>query len=289
MSQTKILVCCHTNDIFKSDDQFMPIHVGKELSDKELNIQADNTGDNISDKNKSYCELTGLYWAWKNLPKVDYIGLCHYRRYFDFSSKFSIQDAKNIPTGQFNNTNISNIDAAKILKNCDIILAKPKSYPYNLRIDYSVSHLSKDFFVLADVINDLYPDYSGTFVEMMEHNNELNHYNMFLSRYEVFDQYCNWLFTILAEVEKRINITEYNTFQKRIFGYMSERLLLVYVRKNNLKVHYYPIVFFNDSIPNNSNTLYLLKKIVKNITFTFSRRKIKENKSEFYISQKHLL
>ena len=88
-TDTKILVCCHTNDIYKSDEQYFPIHVGKEISDKIINIQGDNTGDNISEKNKSFCELTGMYWAWKNLPKSDYIGLCHYRRYFDFTSKFS--------------------------------------------------------------------------------------------------------------------------------------------------------------------------------------------------------
>ena len=81
-TDTKILVCCHTNDIYKSDEQYFPIHVGKEISDKTIDIQGDNTGDNISDKNKSFCELTGMYWAWKNLKNVDYVGLCHYRRYF---------------------------------------------------------------------------------------------------------------------------------------------------------------------------------------------------------------
>lgn len=63
----------------------MPIHVGKVLHpDVDLGIQRDDTGDNISLKNSSYCELTGMYWAWKNLRGVDVIGLCHYRRYFDF-------------------------------------------------------------------------------------------------------------------------------------------------------------------------------------------------------------
>ena len=86
MSIVKILVCCHKPDYFKSDDVYMPIHVGKAISKYELGIQDDVTGDNISKENPSCCELTGMYWAWKNLKNVDVIGLCHYRRYFDFNN-----------------------------------------------------------------------------------------------------------------------------------------------------------------------------------------------------------
>ena len=81
----KILVCCHKRDVMATEEPYMPIHVGKALHpDVDLGIQGDDTGDNISLKNSSYCELTGMYWAWKNLKGVDVIGLCHYRRYFDF-------------------------------------------------------------------------------------------------------------------------------------------------------------------------------------------------------------
>ena len=81
----KIIVCCHKKDIFKESDIYKPIHVGKAISNIELGIQGDDTDENISSKNASYCELTGMYWAWKNLKNTDYIGLCHYRRYFDFN------------------------------------------------------------------------------------------------------------------------------------------------------------------------------------------------------------
>ena len=83
-TRVKILVACHKADpnIIKNDIYF-PIQVGKSLnSELDLGFQCDDTGDNISDKNGSYCELTALYWAWKNIKNVDYIGLCHYRRYF---------------------------------------------------------------------------------------------------------------------------------------------------------------------------------------------------------------
>lgn len=285
---TKILVCCHKKDIWKSDDVYMPIHVGKAISNTELNIQGDDTGDNISTKNKSYCELTGLYWAWKNLEKVDYIGLCHYRRYFNFSSKFSLGDAKTVPLKNFTNLNIGFANSQKLLKNCDIVLASPKSYPYNLRTDYCLSHLSTDFFTLVDVINNLYPDYSAALVDVMENSNRLNHYNMFLTKYEIFNSYCNWLFPILSECEKRIDISNYNVFQKRIFGYMAERLLIVYVKKNNLKVEYYPITFINDNTDKYNSLYYILKKRYNDFLFFLSKRKVSVRKAEFYNRAKSL-
>ena len=76
----KILVATHKKYWMPKDDIYFPIHVGRE-GKADLGYIGDNTGDNISAKNANYCELTGLYWAWKNL-KCDYIGLCHYRRYF---------------------------------------------------------------------------------------------------------------------------------------------------------------------------------------------------------------
>ena len=80
----KILVAAHKADPnIRQDEVYMPIHVGKSLHPElDLGFQGDNTGDNISEKNGSYCELTALYWAWKNLKDVEIIGLAHYRRYF---------------------------------------------------------------------------------------------------------------------------------------------------------------------------------------------------------------
>ena len=73
MSKLKILVATHQKDILFNDDIYMPIQVGKSLSNTDFGIQGDNTGDNISAKNPYYCELTSLYWAWKNLQDFDYI------------------------------------------------------------------------------------------------------------------------------------------------------------------------------------------------------------------------
>ena len=87
---------------------YLPIQVGKAISNTDLGVQGDNTGDNISEKNQSYCELTGIYWAWKNLKNVDYIGLCHYRRYFDFHKQGNmIAHSTIIPSKNFAKLDLS--------------------------------------------------------------------------------------------------------------------------------------------------------------------------------------
>ena len=74
------------------DSVYMPIHVGRE-GKADIGYTGDHTGDNISSKNANYCELTGLYWAWKNLD-ADYIGLVHYRRYFTRKEVHSVEAKK---------------------------------------------------------------------------------------------------------------------------------------------------------------------------------------------------
>ena len=80
MKDIKIIIATHKQHFMPSDDMYLPLHVGKS-GKEELGYQGDDTGDNISAKNPNFCELTGLYWAWKNLPNY-YLGLIHYRRFF---------------------------------------------------------------------------------------------------------------------------------------------------------------------------------------------------------------
>ena len=87
-NKMKILVCTHKPGFVLQDDIYTPIQVGKALSNVDLGFLGDDKGDNISVKNKEFCELTAMYWAWKNLKNLDVIGLCHYRRYFDLNASF---------------------------------------------------------------------------------------------------------------------------------------------------------------------------------------------------------
>lgn len=242
-SNVKLLVCVHKAGTFLNDGHYMPIQVGKVLSTVNLNIPGDDTGENISRKNSNYCELTALFWAWKNLEKKDYIGLCHYRRYFDFTpwrfrEKY-VMRAEQLGKGQ------QLPDLKKMFKKYDIILPVPMVFRKNLREHYELCHIGKDMEELRKVIGELTPDYLNAFDAVMDKNNKLSGYNMFLTGWKNFDSYCEWLFPVLFELEKRIDIPN-DPYQARIFGFLGERLLNVYCYRHRLRIKYYPIVMIDD-------------------------------------------
>ena len=276
MSEIKILVAAHKRSLFPQNEIFLPIQVGRQISPEKLNIQGDDEGENISQKNPNYCELTALYWAWKNL-KADYIGLCHYRRYFNFKTKYFRQGNKIIT--KFNDIEgfaPSKSQLEKILSKYDIILAKPKIYPHSLELDYKSEHVTEDLEILTKIIKNNYSAYYVPWINVMKYNNKLNHYNMFICKTEIFQDYCQWLFSVLGECEKEIKLSPY-TYQQRVFGFLSERLLLLYCKKNNLKTAYYPIVFIDENstkFPKNTK----IKNLFKNLVFYVRTPDIISNK-----------
>lgn len=247
----KILVCCHKKDVMATQEPYMPIHVGKALHPElDLGIQGDNTGENISEKNGSYCELTGMYWAWKNLKNVDIIGLSHYRRYFDFHNMVKWPyDFDVIPTKDFENVNLDITDKIiSYVKEGGLIMSKPKIYPCSLAEDYCVAHIGDDFRALQHVIKTTQSDeIRRAFHVVMHKKCSLMPYNMFLMRWDMFDEYCKWLFPLLQEVEKVTDISHYNPVQSRIYGYMAERLFNVWAYANADKLMTLPIIQVTDS------------------------------------------
>ena len=239
----KLLVCIHKAGTFLNDRHYMPVQVGKALSTADLHVQGDDTGENISRKNPYYCELTALYWAWKNLEKTDYIGLCHYRRYFDFTP-FHYRERYMIRPEQLGKS--QQLPSLKrLFRKYDIVLPVSMVFRESLRHHYAEHHVGKDMDVLREVIEELTPDYLEAFDTVMDKNNKLAGYNIFLTRWETFDDYCGWLFPVLFELEKRTDVPD-DPYQARIFGFIGERLLNVYCRRHRLKVKYYPIVMVDD-------------------------------------------
>ena len=117
----KIIVAAHKRYEMPGDKMYIPVQVGAEGKEKIEEYTQDNIGENISSRNPYFCELTGLYWAWKNLD-ADYIGLSHYRRHFSLSNKLP----KDIE-GRVKEV-LSYSDANKILDKTDIILPKLRKY-----------------------------------------------------------------------------------------------------------------------------------------------------------------
>ncbi len=177
----------------------------------------DDSGINISDKNSNYCELTGLYWIWKN-QQGEYVGISHYRRFFEERGAL-------LPMGK----------AKEILKDADMIVARRQWVEGNVKAQFERFHSKEDLALARRVIQEKYPDYVGSFDQAMS-KCFLFSFNMMVCRKELFDQYCAWLFDILETCEARVDLAGYDAYQKRIFGFLSERLLMVWLLRHGLKV-----------------------------------------------------
>ena len=216
------------------DEVYLPLHVGR-YGKEGIGYQGDDTGNNISAKNANYCELTGLYWAWKNLD-CEYIGLCHYRRYFGKKPKSNnLEDKK---AAIFHRK-----DYEILLKKYDVILPKKRNYYIEtVRSQYEHAHNKRDLDEVEKIIKELYPEYSSVFTKVMSRTT-LHIYNMFVMKKAFFDEYCQWLFGILFELEKRIDISYYSQYEARVFGFLSERLFNVWLEHKKLNIVEVPVVF----------------------------------------------
>ena len=253
-SVLKILVCYHKPYTIPPLDNgvFIPIHVGKALSNIILDMQTDSQVndqpcDNISKKNDTYCELTAMYWAWKNLrklyPDVKYIGLFHYRRFLAFR-KLPLASAETRPERDIASYRIKPQEIIRTLEAGKIIVPSRMNFPYSVATQYCVCCMSEDYRHTKEVIRTKFPDYYRDFVHVMEHSNKGTFCNMFVMKYDDFVKYCEWLFAVLAEVEPLVPYHYYSTQQRRVFGFIAERLFNVYIRKNKLQAVYSSVYYY---------------------------------------------
>lgn len=218
MENLKILVACHKPFNIHKDSIHIPIHVGRAVSTfkaEMADMLGDDTGDNISEKNPFYCEMTAQYWAWKNIHDVEYIGFCHYRKYFeDF----------------FKNNNINNI----FKSDTDVILAGPVVRNWGRYNFLKEFVCSEDIAIMLYVIKKQYPDYLKTISEYAYGYKDYP-MNMLICRKSLFDDYAKWIFDILFECEKYIKLSPYSR-ARRVFGYISEFLMPIYFLHNHHKI-----------------------------------------------------
>ena len=215
--KTKVLVAAHKNYAMPKDPLYLPVFVGKEIHpDVNHTFQGDNTGDNISAKNPYYNELTAIYWGWKNLD-VDAMGLVHYRRYLSLNHQKSLDEV------------LSSEQVADLLKDHDIILPpKRRYYIETNESHYLHAHEHEPFEVMRQVIHQNYPEYAAAFEKVMKRT-WAHMFNMFIMKRKPLDEYCTWMFDVLGEVESRIDISNYSTYEQRVYGFLSELLLDVWL------------------------------------------------------------
>lgn len=207
----KIFIAAHKQFALPTvDDCYIPLQVGS--TGKELpGYLTDDTGDNISHKNANYCELTGMYWIWKNCMS-DVVGLCHYRRFLTNNGHILTRN-----------------EIEAIMQQYDLILPDSGMSKYkNEYAHYCGKHQERDLLCCMDVIKKRCPAYEDAFRWTLS-SNLVSMGNIIIARSKVFQAYCKWLFDILFEVERQTDLQAYDAYQRRVFGFLSERLLRAWV------------------------------------------------------------
>ena len=212
---------------------YLPILCGKAIYTPEEDINTspeailptfgDDTEYNISSKNPYYCELTAMYWAWKNDQDSDVLGLNHYRRYF-------VQNDDEHST-ILNKENILDI---LYTQGYDAILQGDDSNSgstYDPNTSESVYKVYKEIHVGDDmdkaliIIKNLYPELYPTIEHELKENDQMCFCNLMIAKQEVFKAYCKFIFEVFSELEKQIDYINRDNYQQRAFGFLSERLM----------------------------------------------------------------
>ena len=202
-------------------------------------IYDDQNTDNISEKNYCYCELTAQYALWKN-DNSDIKGLAHYRRFFsdvDFPT-YSQYIYNRFSGSKIRESIINEEQIRTYLKDYDIILQWPYCPYYTSAYeDLTQFVYPTDIEVLISVIDNSFPEYKEALNETLSKTG-ISYLNMFIAKKDIFNQYSEWLFKVLNEVEEKTDISNYDSQHKRIYGYLSEVLLNVYVQYHKYKIKY---------------------------------------------------
>ena len=210
---------------------YLPLHVGKAGTNLELGFQGDDTGENISEKNPTFCELTGLYWAWKNL-NADYVGLAHYRRHFRGIAGKDKWDCI-----------LTEARAEELLNTADVLLPRRRNYYIeSVYSQYVHAHPAEPLDLALDLAAACGENYAKAAARLKQRS-WTHIFNMFIMKREILDGYCQWLFPILFEVERRVDTNSYSDYDKRVFGFLSERLLDVYLEANDIADREVPVMF----------------------------------------------
>ncbi len=239
MSNIKIFVSCHKESYVPKSDLLIPIQVGTALAKERYEGYVhDDEGDNISLKNKSYCELTAQYWAWKNC-EADYYGFFHYRRYLCFNRAYN--DVKGIYQLEFDRLGRENQEKIFIsedimesyIKEFDVIVPIKNDFKIHYQNgweQYKKSpHLHiEDLEKMYDVLIMEYPEYKEAADIYLDDNKAL-FCNIFIMKKEYFNEYSEFLFNVLEKTEQLIDFTHYSVDEYRVMGHLAERLLGIYV------------------------------------------------------------
>lgn len=246
-AKIKILIACHLPCILPKGEIFVPVHGGRFLKKKtdeqtqkwlEEFTTGDDSGVNISIKNGRYNEMTVIYWAWKNYEQLgnpEYIGFMHYRRHFIFGKWKKPRGGEWLfnteKTGEelenFTGMNQENILAC--VGDNDILYPY---YPHDMTVyrHYKISpyHRIEDLELALSIIKENFPDYHPYAQSYVSGKRQI-FCNMFIMRKEIFFEYCQWIFSVLEEYDRRRDYRTLSQEEARFF--ISERLTGIFIHR----------------------------------------------------------
>ncbi|MBQ5852274.1 MAG: DUF4422 domain-containing protein [Lachnospiraceae bacterium] len=193
------------------------LQVGAQLTDSKICELADNIGENISEKNKQFCELTGIYWIWKH-AKEDIVGVEHYRRHFILADDWKDRMMDN---------------------QIDVILPTPLYVSPSLAQNYRDRHVASDWQFMLQYVKETKTEIYDKMNRFFEETSLYSPCNMFIMRKEVLNELCEWMFPIIFACAEHIGERE-DSYQKRYPGFLAERLMTFYFEMNREK---YKVVY----------------------------------------------
>ena len=227
-THTRLFIAVNAPGPCAEGEGYVPLQVGCALAPERFTATGDDTGDHISRLNPSFCELTGLYWMWKN-DNSHIVGLMHYRRYFAPHRQHGLAFGDHLIA--------QSTDFEELYQGIDIVVPTVRHWhahervPETLLEQYAHYHHAHDLFLARQETLARTPEYRDAFDYVLA-GNTISHHNMFVARKVVIDEYFAWLFPILFAIEPHVPYEFYDRYQSRVFGFISERLFAVWLCHN---------------------------------------------------------
>lgn len=245
----KIFVSYHKDAPIYQSEVFSPIQTGACTATSKLNMLADNSGLNISSKNKNYAELTAWFWILKNYlsehPELTHVGVCHYRRFLDISSAKNSRHFVPVSYSKFNTEifpKIADMKAWEKIQGYDIVLPNKEKisalYPGAPTVyhQFLANHPKIDLLKLIDIVKEKYPTYSDAVDTVLSADRAYWCLTMVI-RPALFIDLATWIFDILSILETQSSWESYTTpYNLRCPGFLAERFVNVWYEKNKDKL-----------------------------------------------------
>lgn len=255
MNKIKIFICCHKPCDPRHDDVYTPFNHGRKISPYKGqmdNMIGDDVGDNISEKQPIYNEHAATYWIWKNVQDVEYVGLCHYRRFLGYN--FTPENTDEL-----------------FSDGTDIIMSRKGFYPKTRWSGLIPFVQIEDFLLVWGSIKKICPEYLPTMLQYLNGYYSYN-YNLIVCRKELFDKFAEWMFGIFNEAEKYYRSSDYAN-SKRALAYLAEVLTAVYFIHNKCKIKEMPMIFEGKEVPNLGFKWRCLRSILQNTVWKLTKNK----------------